>query len=502
MGKIRGKLGGTVYAVAGGENIVREKATSVTNPNTDAQVETRAKFKLMSQLAAVVRPVLAIKKNGLKSAGNQFVSMNYDLASYASDAASVNLNAIQLTKGILALPAFTANRASGTKIAVSLNEDASETYDKVIYSALIKNTDGDLSLLDSKVAEAGSNNDFAAELLYTADAVVIYAYGMRENTENANTKFGSMIAPTAEKVAKLLTSNSISSSDVTLSKTQGLTMLVGEDEVSSDDVEHFVVVLSKSGNGSVSGAGRYVDGQQVTVIATPDSEASFVGWHVNNLQGQIISTAQNYTFTIQGNVTLVGEFEGGPVPTYTIAVSSNDNSMGTVSGGGTKQEGASCTIVATPAEGYRFVAWKRGNTVVSNNASYTFTVSQNETLVAYFEERPEGDFENVTYKGSAWNANKSASTNETFIITGTNNSNDMTKVGLVKSSTAPEAGNAATAAEEESATPGQAFSMTVSNLAAGKYWLVAMKYDGDSGSDDVVDVYDYYVNVSEPEGGL
>ena len=52
-------------------------------------------------------------------------------------------------------------------------------------------------------------------------------------------------------------------------------------------------------------------------------------------------------------------------PTYTIALSANNNDYGTVSGSGTWDVGLSSiftTITATPKTGYYFVKWSDGNT--------------------------------------------------------------------------------------------------------------------------------------------
>ena len=76
------------------------------------------------------------------------------------------------------------------------------------------------------------------------------------------------------------------------------------------------------------------------------------------------------------------------ITSYTVAVSADPTAGGTVSGGGTYTSGSRCTVTATPAPGYQFVNWKRGNTVVSTNATYTFTVTANRTLKAFFEPSP------------------------------------------------------------------------------------------------------------------
>ena len=181
----------------------------------------------------------------------------------------------------------------------------------------------------------------------------------------------------------------IQQDSVQLTKTAGLTMAAGEDTGDSDDVEHLSVSIVISGNGSATGGGRFEAGQTVTLRATPDEEATFVAWKANNASGQVLSTANPYSFTVEQNMTICAVFQGGPTPQYNIAVSADPVAGGTVSGGGTKEEGSSCTVVATPAEGYAFDGWFENGNLVSNDASYTFTVERARTLVAQFAESTE-----------------------------------------------------------------------------------------------------------------
>ncbi|MBR5726570.1 MAG: hypothetical protein IKX56_07540, partial [Muribaculaceae bacterium] len=67
---------------------------------------------------------------------------------------------------------------------------------------------------------------------------------------------------------------------------------------------------------------------------------------------------------------------------YDITATASPTEGGTVSGAGPYYEGTECTLTATPNTGYSFTNWKKGNTVVSTNASYTFTVSSS-TAGAY-----------------------------------------------------------------------------------------------------------------------
>ena len=55
--------------------------------------------------------------------------------------------------------------------------------------------------------------------------------------------------------------------------------------------------------------------------------------------------------------------------------------MGTVTGGGTYNEGSIVTITARPNAGYLFSQWSDGDT----NASRTITVTEDATFVATFE---------------------------------------------------------------------------------------------------------------------
>ena len=88
---------------------------------------------------------------------------------------------------------------------------------------------------------------------------------------------------------------------------------------------------------------------------------------------------------------------------YTITANANNNAWGTVTGGGTYNSGATCTLTATPASGYQFESWKKNGSVVSTNPNYSFTVTENATYTAYFAEVPVTYYTittNVTPSGS------------------------------------------------------------------------------------------------------
>lgn len=133
-----------------------------------------------------------------------------------------------------------------------------------------------------------------------------------------------------------------------------------------------------SAGGSVSGAGEYNHGASCTLTASANSGYTFTNWTEN---GDVVLSNANYTFTVTGNHNLVANFA---LNTYTIEVSANPANGGTVTGGNTYNYGQSCTVNATAATGYTFTNWTENGSVVSTDASYTFTVNANRNLVAHF----------------------------------------------------------------------------------------------------------------------
>ena len=78
-----------------------------------------------------------------------------------------------------------------------------------------------------------------------------------------------------------------------------------------------------------------------------------------------------------------------------INVSANSTVCGTVSGGGTFFDGTNCTVSATANEGYIFVGWSEDGLTISTETSYSFTVSGNRNLLAFFYNYISGAYQYV-----------------------------------------------------------------------------------------------------------
>jgi len=204
------------------------------------------------------------------------------------------------------------------------------------------------------------------------------------------------------------------------------------------------VTVSDNEQGVVSGAGTFINNQNVTITATPAIGYHFVKWSDDNIsnprlvyasedqQFTAIFAANTYSFTfigengivtgpnnysygdtvqitatanngyhfimwadsvtdnprsvlVRGDSTFTAIFEPS---TYAITASAEN---GSVSGAGTYNYGSTVTLAATANEGYHFVKWSDGNT----DNPRTITVTSDLELMAIFEaDENQGGNEN------------------------------------------------------------------------------------------------------------
>lgn len=131
-GKLSGKMGAAVFRVREGQQIVTQYNPIVKNPNTEGQQAQRAKFKLMSQLAAIMSSgfgTMAVTKR--KSAGqpsprNAFTSLNFPLVDVdiAGDTvtAKIPMEQLQLTSSFRYLPELVLSKSSEVEINVKIDD--------------------------------------------------------------------------------------------------------------------------------------------------------------------------------------------------------------------------------------------------------------------------------------------------------------------------------------------------------------------------------------------
>ena len=169
-------------------------------------------------------------------------------------------------------------------------------------------------------------------------------------------------------------------------------------------------------NGTVEGAGSYTEDTEATLEATPATGYHFVAW----MNGEETLSEENpYTFTVTEDISITAVFAPN---TYTVDITVNDETMGSIEGLPETEEVAYGTVLnltAVANDGFRFVSWS--NEAVSENIS--LTVTDDVTLVATFEAIPTYTITvNATEGGTVTNAGaNTVAEGATFSATATAN---------------------------------------------------------------------------------
>lgn len=309
FGKINGKIGGVVFSTSGGIQISREYNPNVANPNTQAQVNQRARMKLMSQLSAVMAPVITMQKMGLVSARNQFTKRNFGYSYVSEGNAQVSYENIQLTQGNAALPAIVAE-VNGGRYTLSLAQAADASVSRVVYIIYRKTAEGKLQLVQSHIVQmAGNNGTFPWSVPdgVAVDNYVFYAYGMKDMNAKATAQYGDLNVTTANDLASLVAERKISLTDYQFTQTRGASSNDGA-PIEPTPAGYARVYVTANGPGSVTGAGMFEIGSTVNVVATPDEYGQFEGWF-NNGSNQKISNNATYSFILNETRDLVAKFK-------------------------------------------------------------------------------------------------------------------------------------------------------------------------------------------------
>lgn len=314
----RGRFNGAVLKgqVGGGTQIAAVPA-SVANPNTEMQVETRSKFKLMSQLAANMADVIAIPREGTRSPRNIFFSINSENAQTTNGVAQISLENVQLTKSSKGLPQITVVRGGDSDsyaLSLDLASDVNATVSRVCYVIMEKNSEGNLILLGDPIVQISDTNTNAS-LQWGAPGdvdnknLVIYAYGMRDRDGAAAAKYGNMKIEGSTDVARLVTNRTFSIADYSFTQTRGASLYSDQHSVEPVPQNSIRVYVTSLGKGTVTGGGTYVIGSDVTVTAVPAAGSTFKGWKINGSASGYVSQSASYTFKAPSDtVDLVAEF--------------------------------------------------------------------------------------------------------------------------------------------------------------------------------------------------
>lgn len=333
LGQGRGKLGAAVFSSTNGQQVVRQYQPNVKNPNTVAQTMQRARFKLMTQIASSMAPVIAMPKSGTVSSRNMFVKKNMPRVIGTQDGAQVVYENLEITNGTRALPGIHVKRESG-KLKIGLLQAPTGQISRVAYCAFSKDSENQLSLEFSIIANtAGEQGTFEVETKDITGDVVFYAYGMIDTNSSATAAFENYHVDSATDLAKLIATRKLSLSDFSLTKTRGTTLKAGVNENVVVPAGSYGLYVNATAGGNVSVdvngvnkatvtkdasySGAFAAGSSIAIDATAIEGYSFVGWVDQNTGTLDTSSPSNLEFVLNKKVDLLAKFEstaGGENP--------------------------------------------------------------------------------------------------------------------------------------------------------------------------------------------
>ena len=147
-------------------------------------------------------------------------------------------------------------------------------------------------------------------------------------------------------------------------------------------VTYTVSFYTNDGTGSMSDVSGVSGNYTLPACGfTAPEGKEFKAWQIGETEYQPGST-----YFVASNISVKALWKDieSPAATYIIDVTANPTAGGTVTGGGTYNEGSTVTLIATPGDQYAFLKWVEGGTDVSKDATYTFNATANRDLTAVF----------------------------------------------------------------------------------------------------------------------
>lgn len=278
-----GKLGTTISSVRGGVQIQREHRSSIANPSTEGQVAQRARIKLMAQLGAALKAIIAIPPMKLHTSRNLFSKANIGFVEVNDGVASVDYTKIQLTSSSFGFPSLVYDVGSHFGIRVWLSSDARACCDRVVYNVVKVNSNGSLQIIGSKVqSDLDDDGLFWTQFPFFDGKLIIYAYGIKFYSTKARTKYSSYSIASGQDIASLVISRKIASPDFRVTCTVAATY---------EPVSTWPIISSVNG--------EPLEGQEVVLTDSNDEIAlrgNRLGGHVwyllSGMDGDVIRTGE------------------------------------------------------------------------------------------------------------------------------------------------------------------------------------------------------------------
>lgn len=237
-----GKVGGVITYKVGDSVYCRALQAHVHNPRTEKQVAHRAKIKLLSQLGAVFRPIIAIFPTSGKSSRSIFARLNYPNITAPSTTAEIDYTSVTLTdsnRPITQVAKDIVFLQDRWRKLIGLPEEPTQDIKRVFYYLFSKTDNGKLVFVDYYMSEIrwSSRNplyfcwalapiDIDEQGKATRDYVV-YALGMGDNSQQATDYWENLDVPNLELLGQIIAEGLITDNDYYFTETTSFSWFRG-----------------------------------------------------------------------------------------------------------------------------------------------------------------------------------------------------------------------------------------------------------------------------------
>ena len=190
--------------------------------------------------------------------------------------------------------------------------------------------------------------------------------------------------------SELIADPSSSTTQITISED---TTLTANFNFIGTDTFDLVLNASPSNGGTLSGAGTYDKGKQVSIDASPNPGWVFTSWSGGEVND---ANSSETSFQLLADTTLTANFIFVGLPEYTLTIQQNPLEGGTVTGSGEYEEGTEASIMAVPNSGYEFIGWTGGVPESPEEAETSITIFSDTTLIANYQFLGVGNTLSIT----------------------------------------------------------------------------------------------------------
>lgn len=141
----------------------------------------------------------------------------------------------------------------------------------------------------------------------------------------------------------------------------------------------YTLTITYQGTGSVirnPDRAAYDEGDNVQLTAIPAT-----GWEFSHWSGDLSGSDNPATILMDSNKAVTATFTRIE---YEVTLLAEPEEAGEVEGAGTYPHGSEVTVVAIPEDGWSFVRWEEDGSPISDELSYSFTITGDRSLVAFF----------------------------------------------------------------------------------------------------------------------